>query len=133
MTIKLQLDRAEYDPIARTAEKFGCEPTDVLYAALDSYMSRLGNLDDYCGADCRKAFSEPEVMREHVLNTKIGKKTICQPGLIPLAARITMKVSRPSIRIKVRVQLSEGPYTAVTSNPVAPENLANCFNTLPGE
>ena len=56
MTIKLQLDRAEYDPIARTAEKFGCEPTDVLYAALDSYMSRLGNLDDYCGADCRKAF-----------------------------------------------------------------------------
>jgi hypothetical protein len=74
MTIKLQLDRAEYDPIVRTAERFGCDPADVLYAALDAYMSRLGNLDGYCGADCRKAFSKPEVMREHVLNTKIGKK-----------------------------------------------------------
>ncbi len=74
MTIKLHLDRAEYDPIERTAKAMGCEPEDLLYAAMDAYMSRLGNLDGHCGEDCRRTFSNPDVMRDHVINTKVARK-----------------------------------------------------------
>lgn len=74
MTIKLHLERAEIDPVERTAKAFGCSVEDILYMALDAYMLRLGNLEAHCGPDCRKAFSNPEVMRQEVLNAKAGRR-----------------------------------------------------------
>ena len=74
MKIKIHLERAEYEPIERTAEAMDCEVEDVVYAAVDAFMSRLGNLDGYCGPECRHNFKDPEAMREHVLNLKEGRK-----------------------------------------------------------
>ncbi|MCF7686820.1 MAG: hypothetical protein K9M98_09605 [Cephaloticoccus sp.] len=74
MTIKLHLDRAEYDPIERTAKAMGCDVEDVLYAAMDAYMCRLGNLDGFCGPECKRTFRDHDAMRDHVHNTKTGRK-----------------------------------------------------------
>lgn len=74
MKIKLHLEWAEFEPIERTAEAMGCDVEDVVYAAVDAFMSRLGNLDGYCGPECRHAFKDPEAMREHVHNLKEGRK-----------------------------------------------------------
>lgn len=74
MNIKLHLDYAEYDPIKRTAEAFGCDVEDVVYAAVNAYMLRLGSLEEHCGPECRKTFSDPAAMRTAVLNTKLARK-----------------------------------------------------------
>ena len=42
MNIKLHLDKAEYDPIERTAEAYGCAVEDVVYTAVNEYMLRIG-------------------------------------------------------------------------------------------
>lgn len=74
MTIKLHLDREEFEPIERTAEAIGYDAEDVVFAAVDAFMSRLGNLDGYCGSDCRYTFKDPEAMRDFVKNLKEGRK-----------------------------------------------------------
>jgi len=74
MNIKLHLDKAEYDPIERTAEAFGCEVEDVVYTAVNEYMLRIGDFKEQCGAECRKLHTDFETMRTTVLNTKVARK-----------------------------------------------------------
>lgn len=74
MNIKLHLDFAEYDPIKRTAEAFGCDPEDVLYTALNEYMLRLGNFGGQCGPECKRIHTDFAAMRGEVLNTKLARK-----------------------------------------------------------
>ena len=70
MKIKLNLSQSEFDPIRRTAEAFGCKPEDVLYIAVDEYMSRLGNFNNQCGPACRLIHTDFNAMRDAALNTK---------------------------------------------------------------
>jgi len=74
MKIKLHLEREEYEPIERTAEAIGCDAEDVVFAAVDAFMSRLGNLDGYCGPNCRHTFKDHETMRAYVKNLKDSRK-----------------------------------------------------------
>ena len=74
MNIKLHLDLTEYDPIARTAEAYGCKVEDVLYTAVNEYMLRIGNFKEQCGPECRKIHTDFEAMRAEVLNTKASRK-----------------------------------------------------------
>ena len=74
MTIKLHLDEAEAGPIKRAAEAFGCEPEDLVYSAVNVYMLRLGSFEEQCGPECRKMFTDPDIMRASVLNTKAARK-----------------------------------------------------------
>ena len=74
MNIKVHLDAEEYAPIARTAEAFGCKVEDVVYAALNLYMLRLGSFSEQCGPDCQKLFTSKEAMRDELLNTKAARK-----------------------------------------------------------
>ncbi len=74
MNIKLHLDQAEYDPIERTAEAYGCEVEDVVYTAVNEYMLRIGNFKEQCGAECRKIHTDFAAMRTEVLNTKLARK-----------------------------------------------------------
>lgn len=70
MKIKLTLSQAEYDPILRTAEAFGCDPEDILFVALDEYMCRLGNFDGCCGPECVHRHTTLEGMRAAALEAK---------------------------------------------------------------
>ena len=74
MNIRLHLDYAEYDPVKRTAEAFGCEVEDVAYTALNEYMLRLGNFKGQCGPECKKTHTDFAAMRGEVLNTKLARK-----------------------------------------------------------
>lgn len=74
MTIKLHLDYAEYAPIERAAEAFGCKPEDLVYAAVNLYMLRLGSFTEQCGPDCQKMFTDYETMKAGVLNMKLARK-----------------------------------------------------------
>ncbi len=73
MTIKLHLDHAEAAPIERAAEAFGCSPEDLVYAAVNLYMLRLGSFTEQCGPDCKKMFTDFETMRSAVLNLKLAR------------------------------------------------------------
>ena len=42
MNVKLHLNIAEFDPLERTAEAFGCNAEDIVYSALNDYMLKLG-------------------------------------------------------------------------------------------
>jgi len=42
MHIKLHLETEELGPVTRTATAFTCKVEDILYVALDEYMTRLG-------------------------------------------------------------------------------------------
>ena len=74
MNIKLHLDKAEYDPLERTAEAYGCAVEDVVYTAVNEYMLRIGNFKEHCGAECRKIHTNFDAMRAEVLNTKLARK-----------------------------------------------------------
>jgi len=74
MTIKLHLDHAEHAPIERAAEAFGCKPEDLVYAAVNLYMLRLGSFTEQCGLECKKMFTDFETMRAGVLNMKLARK-----------------------------------------------------------
>ncbi|MFI5357468.1 MAG: hypothetical protein ACHQ4G_09050 [Opitutales bacterium] len=74
MTIKLHLQSAEYDPIVRTAKAFGCDVEDVIYLAVDEYMSRLGNFEGQCTAECRRLHTDFESMRAEVINAKEARR-----------------------------------------------------------
>ncbi|MBI2497454.1 MAG: hypothetical protein HYV75_05905 [Opitutae bacterium] len=52
MNVKLHLDYAEYDPLKRTAEAFGCQ----------------------CGPECKRIHTDFAAMRGEVLNTKLARK-----------------------------------------------------------
>lgn len=79
MNIKVHLDAEEYAPVARTAAAFGCDVEDVVYAALNLYMLRLGAFAEQCGPDCQKLFTTPEAMRAELLNTKLARKQNLPP------------------------------------------------------
>ncbi len=75
MSIKLHLSTAESEPVERTAKAFGCEPEDILYVALDEYMTRLGgHFEEACGAECRKTYADFESVKAQILNTKAARK-----------------------------------------------------------
>ena len=74
MNIKLHLDDAESDPIERTAEAFGCDVEDVIYAAVNQYMLSIGHFDGGMAPEQLKAKSEFAGMRAAVLNTKLARK-----------------------------------------------------------
>ena len=74
MNIKLHLDDADYKPIERTAEAYGCKVEDLVYHAVNAYMLRLGCFEEMCGPECKKAFTDFETMRTSVLNTKRARK-----------------------------------------------------------
>lgn len=74
MTIKLHLDHAESAPIERAAEAFGCKSEDIVYAAVNLYMLRLGSFTEQCGPDCKKMFTDFETMRAGVLSMKLARK-----------------------------------------------------------
>jgi hypothetical protein len=75
MNIKIHLEDAESDPIVRTAEALGCSPEDIVYAALDAFMLRFGNLSRHCGPECRARFSDPGIMGKDILALKASRKT----------------------------------------------------------
>jgi hypothetical protein len=70
MNVKIHLDFAEYDPLKRTADAFGCEVEDVVYTAINEYMLRLGNFKEHCGPECKRIHTDFAAMRAEVLNTK---------------------------------------------------------------
>ena len=74
MKIKLSLSQAEYDPIARTAEAFGCSMEDILFVALDEYMLRLGNFNRCCGPECRSRHTSFEAMRAAAKDARLDRK-----------------------------------------------------------
>ncbi len=74
MNIKLHLDKAESDPLERTAEAYGCSVEDVVYAAVNEYMLRIGNFKQACGPECRKIHTDFEAMRAEVVNLKVARK-----------------------------------------------------------
>ena len=74
MNVKVHLDYAEYDPLKRTAEAYGCEVEDVVYTAINEYMLRLGNFNGQCGPECKKTHTDFAAMRGEVLNTKQARK-----------------------------------------------------------
>lgn len=74
MNIKLHLDRAEYEPIERTAKAYGCEPEDLVYHAVNEYMLRIGDFVHQCGPECRRLHTDFDSMRGVVLNTKQARK-----------------------------------------------------------
>ena len=74
MNIKLHLDRAEYEPIERTAKALGCEPEDLVYHAVNQYMLRVGDFVHQCGPECRRQHTDFEAMREVIHNTTRARK-----------------------------------------------------------
>ncbi len=79
MNIKLHLNSSEFDPIKRTADALGCGVEDLVYVAVDEYMSRLGDFKKFCGAECQKIHTDFNAMREQVLNTKSARKNNLPP------------------------------------------------------
>jgi hypothetical protein len=74
MKIKLNLTTSEYDPIDRTARAFGCTPEDVVYLAVDEYMTRLGTLGKSSGSDRVHFQADFETLQAQVLNAKSARK-----------------------------------------------------------
>jgi hypothetical protein len=74
MNIKLHLDKAEYDPIERTAEVFGCAVEDVVYTAVNEYMLKLGYLQEQKEQGLKTQDAEIEKLRTAVLNLKLSRK-----------------------------------------------------------
>jgi hypothetical protein len=74
MNIKLHLDRAEYEPIERTAKALGCEPEELVYHAVDEYMLRIGDFVHQCGAECRLKHTDMDTMRAAVQGGKLARK-----------------------------------------------------------
>ena len=74
MNIKLHLDRAEYEPIERTAKALDCEPEDLVYHAVNQYMLRIGDFVHQCGPECRLRHTDMDTMRQDIQNTKHARK-----------------------------------------------------------
>ena len=74
MNIKLHLDDAEYNPIERTAEAFGCNVEDVVYTAVNLYMLSIGNFTDESAPGHPQSHPDFDAMRAVVLNTKLARK-----------------------------------------------------------
>lgn len=74
MNIKLHLDKAEYDPIERAAEVFGCDVEDVVYTAVNDYMLKLGYLQEQKEQGLKEQEAEIEKLRRDVLTLKLGRK-----------------------------------------------------------
>ena len=74
MNIKLSLNQSEYDPIARTAKAFGCKVEDIVYLAVDEYMSRIGNFNQQSGPNCKLIHTDLNAMRDAALNTRNARK-----------------------------------------------------------
>jgi len=74
MNIKLHLDDAEYDPIERTAEAFGCSVEDVVYAAMNNFMLAIGGKKDSAILGGTLPPVDFEAMRMDVINTRLARK-----------------------------------------------------------
>ena len=74
MKIKLHLDQAEYDPIARTAEALGCTPEELVFNAVNLFMLRVGNFGRYCGPDCQMMFTNFDSLRAEMKDAALARK-----------------------------------------------------------
>jgi hypothetical protein len=79
MKIKLHLDQAEYDPVARTAEALGCAPEELVFTALNLFMLRVGNFTRHCGPDCRLMFTNLDALRTEVQAAAQARKNTLPP------------------------------------------------------
>ena len=74
MNIKLHLDVAEFKPIERTAEAFGCGVEDVVYTAVNEYMLSIGHFNPPSGSMKVAQPSDFDSMRSLVLNTRLARR-----------------------------------------------------------
>ena len=79
MNIKLHVDKAEYDPVERTAEVIGCEVEDVVYAALHAFMQRLGHLHAQAGPAGQDQEAEIDALCREVMDLKRSRRHIRAP------------------------------------------------------
>ena len=74
MTIKLHLDDAEYKPIERAADAFGCTAEDVVYNAVNLYMLSIGHFNEESSPAFPGLRRDFESVRSVVLHTKLARK-----------------------------------------------------------
>lgn len=79
MNIKLHLDKAEFEPVERTAEVIGCDAEDVVYAALHAFMERLRHLHAQAGPAGQDQEAEIDALCREVLDLKRSRRSSRAP------------------------------------------------------